>query len=208
MYYKNREEAGLKLAQALKAYQNRKDAIVLGLARGGVIIAATVGKALHLPYDLIMVRKVGAPNNPELAIGAITETGKGYFNEELIHALNVSEEYLNQAIDTEKALAEKRLALYRKNRPAPNLQGKTVILVDDGIATGATMIAAVRSSRASGAKEVVVATPVAPPDTLKRIEPVADTLICLYSTDDFQAVSQFYAIFPQTEDKEIIELLA
>lgn len=122
--------------------------------------------------------------------------------------MNVPQDYLDHAIELEKAHAEKMLSLYRKNRTAPILKGKTIILVDDGIATGATMIAAVRSSRASGAKEVIVATPVAPPDTLKRIEPVADSLICLYSTDDFQGVSQFYAIFPQAEDQEIIELLA
>ncbi|NGX51629.1 MAG: putative phosphoribosyl transferase [Chlamydiae bacterium] len=207
MYYKDRAEAGQKLAEALKAYQNRDDVIVLGLARGGVIIAAEIGRALSLPFDLIMVRKIGAPSNPELAIGAITESGKGFFNEELIHALNVPQDYLEAAIQSEQALAQKRLALYRKNRSPPELKGKRVILVDDGIATGATMIAAVRSTRERGAKEVVIAIPVAPPDTLKRMESVADELICLFSTDDFQGISQFYAIFPQIEDDEIIKLL-
>ncbi|MCB1081248.1 MAG: phosphoribosyltransferase [Chlamydiia bacterium] len=207
MYYKNREEAGQKLAQVFRKYQKQPDVIILGLARGGVVIAAEMGKVLGLPFDLIMVRKIGAPNNPELAVGAITETGKGYFNEELIYALNVPKEYLEQVIHSEKGVAEKRLALYRKNRKGPDLKGKTVILVDDGIATGATMIAAIRSSKSQGAKEVIVAVPVAPPDTLKRIEAVADHVVCLYATDDFQAVSQFYAIFPQVEDQEIIELL-
>jgi len=126
---------------------------------------------------------------------------------ELIHALNVPKDYLERAIESEKVVAEQRLALYRKNKSAPTLKGKTVILVDDGIATGATMIAAVRSSRASGAKEVIIAVPVAPPDTLKRIASFADEVICLYSTDDFMAISQFYAIFPQIEDNEIINLL-
>ena len=163
MYYKNREEAGQKLAQAFRKYQKQPHVIILGLARGGVVIAAEMGKVLGLPFDLIMVRKVGAPNNPELAVGAITETGKGYFNEELIYALNVPKEYLEQVINSEKRVAEKRLALYRKNRKGPDLKGKTVILVDDGIATGATMIAAIRSSKSQGAKEVIVAAPVAPP---------------------------------------------
>lgn len=205
--FKDRTDAGQKLAAALKMHEKNPHALVLGLARGGVVIAAAVGKALEIPFDLIMIRKIGAPFNPELAIGAITETGKGYFNEELIHSLNVPQSYIDETIASEKIMAEKRLDLYRKNRPAPLLKDKTVILVDDGIATGATMMAAVRSSRAQNPKAIIVATPVAPPDSLEFLDPAVDQIICLHATRDFMAVSQFYEDFPQTEDDEIISLL-
>jgi len=207
MYYKDREDAGQKLAKALHIYRNREDTILLGLARGGVVIAAAVGCELSLSYDLIVVSKVGAPNNPEIAIGAIAEVGQGYFNEELICALNISRDYLKCASDAKKRSLKERVARYRKNRKIPELKGKSVILVDDGAATGATMIAAVYASRARSAREVVVAVPVAPSNTVRKLESTADSLVCLYSTEHFRAVSQFYATFPQISDEEVMQLL-
>jgi len=207
MIFKNRQEAGQKLAESLKKYSNNPQVLVLGLARGGVVLAAEVARLLNVSFDLVMTRKIGAPFNPELAIGAITETGKGYFNESLIRTLNVSKNYLDETIASEKKEAEKRLALYRKERKVPNLKEKIVILVDDGIATGSTMMAAALSTRSAGAKQILIAIPVAPPSSLEFLAPAADQVICLYSTEDFMAVSQFYEEFSQVADNEIFSLL-
>jgi putative phosphoribosyl transferase len=207
MIFKDRKDAGAKLAESLKEYKESPNVLILGLARGGVVLAAEISRILKLPFDLIMTRKIGAPFNPELAIGAITETGKGYFNESLIQALGVSKTYLEEAIQTEKKEAAKRLALYRKERPAPSLKGKIVLLVDDGIATGATMMAAALSAQNEGAKKIVVAIPAAPPDSLEFLNPAVDQIICLTPAEDFMAVSQFYEIFHQVEDAEIVTLL-
>ena len=207
MIYKDRKDAGAKLAERLKEYKESPDVLILGLARGGVVLAAEISRILKLPFDLVMTRKIGAPFNPELALGAISETGKGYFNESLIQALGVSKTYLEETIQTEKKEAARRLTLYRKERPAPSIKGKIVVLVDDGIATGATMMAAALSAQSEGAKKIVVAIPVAPPSSLEFLDPAVDQIICLKPTEDFMAVSQFYEIFHQVEDGEIVTLL-
>jgi putative phosphoribosyl transferase len=205
MIFKNREEAGQKLAEALKEYKNRKDAIVLGLARGGVVIAAEIGNRLGIFFDLIMTRKIGAPMNPELAIGAITETGKGYFNEKLIRALRISSNYIDQTVKEEKEKALKHLTIYRHK--APSIRGKSVIIADDGIATGATMMAAVLSVQEEKPKEIIIAVPVASSESLNFLDPFVDKIICLFAPYEFMSVSQFYESFPQTQDTEIIDLL-
>ncbi|WP_420422643.1 phosphoribosyltransferase [Simkania sp.] len=207
MIFKDRTDAGAKLAESLKEYNGNPDVLILGLARGGVVLAAEISRILELPFDLVMTRKIGAPFYPELAIGAITETGKGYFNESLIQALGVSKNHIDETIQTEKKEAERRLALYRKERLAPSLKDKIVVLVDDGIATGATMMAAALSAQSDGAKKIVVAIPVAPPSSLEFIDPAVDQIICLNPTEDFMAVSQFYETFHQVEDAEILALL-
>jgi len=205
MIFKNREEAGQKLANALKEYKNREDTIVLGLARGGVVIAAEIGNRLGLFFDLIMTRKIGAPMNPELAIGAITETGKGYFNERLIRALRIPQDYIDQTVKEEKAKALKRLATYRHK--APPTRNKSVIICDDGIATGATMMAAVLSVQEEKPKEIIISVPVASSESLTLLDPFVNKIICLFAPYEFMSVSQFYESFPQTEDAEIIDLL-
>ena len=205
MIFKNRQEAGQKLARALKEYENKKDVIVLGLARGGVIIAAEIGNILGVFFDLIMTRKIGAPMNPELAIGAITETGKGFFNDRLIKFLQIPQSYIDQTVEEEKTKALKRLSTYRHK--TPSIKNKSTIIVDDGIATGATMMAAVLSVKEENPKEIIIAVPVASPESLNLLEPLVSKIICLYAPLDFMSVSQFYVSFPQTEDIEIIDLL-
>jgi putative phosphoribosyl transferase len=208
MLFKDRHDAGKQLAARLFEYKNRKDVIVLGLARGGVIVAYEVSQALNAPLNVIVVRKVGAPGNEELAIGAVTETGDGVFNDHLISLLGVTEEYLKREVEKEKKLAAKRLALYRSNCPSPELKEKTVILVDDGIATGASMRVAIRAVKNSGAQKLILAVPVASPDSLRRFESEADKIVCLSSPTFFEAVGAFYKVFDQTTDEEIVHLLA
>jgi putative phosphoribosyl transferase len=208
MIFKDRYDAGRKLVPRLVAYKGQKETIVIGLARGGVVTAFEVAEGLELPLGVLVVRKIGAPDNEELALGAITEMGEGIFNEDLIDALGASREYINQTIEREKKVAAQRSALYRGKKPAPTYTGKTVILVDDGIATGATMFASIKAMRKAGAKKIIVAIPVAAPDSLRRLEKEADEAICLSAPAHFFAVGAFYEQFGQTRDEEIIQLLA
>jgi putative phosphoribosyl transferase len=208
MIFRDRQDGGQQLAQALLKYRNFPDTVVLGLPRGGVVTAFEVAKALHLPLDITCPRKIGAPFNPEYAIGAITETGEGVFHDDLLARLGVSEQYIQQEVEKEKKQAQRRLSIFRKNRPKINLAGKTVIIVDDGLATGATMQAAIKSVKAEGAEKVVVAVPVAPSDTYEKIVNDVDEIIVLSTPSFFQAVGQFYQDFSQTEDEEVIKLLS
>ncbi len=207
MHFKDRLDAGCQLAQKLLGYFKRPDVIVLGLARGGVIVAAEVARRLHVPLNVIVVRKIGAPGNPELAIGAIGESGEGVFNRELIAYLGVSPDALQHEVAIQKKNLQARLALYRGITKAPNLSGKVVILVDDGIATGASAHAAIQSVRSQSAKEIVLAVPVAAPQALSQLMPEVETVVCLYSPDAFEAVGEFYELFGQTTDEEIVALL-
>jgi putative phosphoribosyl transferase len=205
--FRDRHEAGKKLADALKHYKGQKEAIVLGLARGGVVVAYEAAKALSLPLNVLVPRKIGAPGNHELAIGAILENGERVLNESILHSLGITEAYLKQESEKEKSNAIVRSALYRHRSPLPPLKNKTVILVDDGIATGATMFASIKAMRKEGAKKVVVAIPVASTSALEKVKVAADDVICLYDTEDFGAVGYFYDDFRQTEDEEVIEHL-
>lgn len=207
MIFKDRKDAGQKLAQKLLAYRNQKNVWVLGLPRGGVVVAAEVAQVLSLPLDIIVTRKIGAPHNPELAIGAIDDKGHAIYNEELLVDLGVSPKYQKEEAAKEQKEAEHRLKLYRKNRPPLDLKNKTVILVDDGLATGATMRAAVYSAKAKGAQKSVVAVPVAAPSSLERLREEADELIYCDAPLFFGAVSNFYEHFDQTTDEEVIALL-
>lgn len=207
MLFHDRHQAGKLLADALPVYKNDKGALVLGLARGGVSVAYEVARALSLPLNVIVPRKVGAPGNSELALGSIMEDGEGVFNTSIIHMLNVSPSYLQQEIEKEKRVAHQRLALYRQNVPLPQIAGKTVILVDDGIATGSTILASIKLMRKEGARKVVVAVPVSSQDALRQIEKAADEVVCLSTPFEFFAVGQFYSHFGQTDDSEVIKLL-
>lgn len=205
--FRDRTDAGKQLVPLLKKYSKDPNAIVIGLPRGGVVNAYEVATGLHLPLDVICPRKIGAPFNPELAIGAITESGEGILNEELLSQIQVPASYIKQEIEKEKKVAQRRLEAYRKNRPKLDFKGKTVILVDDGLATGATMKAAIKSVKAAGANKVVVAVPVAPPDTYEEIAGMVDEIVVIALPAFFAAVGQFYDNFSATEDQEVIDLL-
>jgi putative phosphoribosyl transferase len=206
MLFADRADAGKRLAQALSAHVG-KDAVVLAIPRGGVVVGYEVAKALALSLDVIIPRKIGAPNNPELAIGAMTEDGTILLDDRLVDYLNVSQEYVKEESEAQRAEIHRRLRLYRGDIPYPSLKGREVILIDDGIATGSTMKAALASVRKRGAKSVIIAIPVGPPSTIRELEKEADRVVCLHAPEVFYAIGQFYGDFTQTQDEEVIRLL-
>jgi putative phosphoribosyl transferase len=206
--FPNRPEAGRLLAQKLSKYTGRDDVIVLGLPRGGVPVAYEVARALGVPLDVFIVRKLGVPGFEELAVGAIASGGVRVLNEDVMRALPNVDEIIESVTAREVAEMERREKSYRDGRPAPELRDRTVILVDDGLATGATMRAAVKALRQRGAAKIVVAVPVGPPDTCREFEDVADETVCATAPEFFQAVGQYYEDFSQTTDDEVRELLA
>jgi putative phosphoribosyl transferase len=205
-YFANRVDAGKRLASELKNLVG-KNAIVLAIPRGGVVVGYEIAKALNLPLDVIIPRKIGAPDNPELAIGAMTEDGTTILDKNLVSYLGVSQNYINEESERQKNEIERRLKTYRGNEPYPNLRGRDVIIVDDGIATGSTMKAALASVRNRGARTVTVAVPVGPPSTIEELEKQADKVVCPFTPEYFQAIGQFYVDFKQTTDIEVIQLL-
>lgn len=207
MIFTDRKEAGKRLALELHHFQQSPATVVIALPRGGVVVGYEVAQALSLPLDIISPRKIGAPFNPELAIGAITETGEKILFTDLIEQLGVSQEYIQKAIVKEQEEAKRRLHYYRKNRKGRAISGKKVILVDDGLATGATMLAAIQTVRAEKAQQIIVAVPVAPAESVEKIAPLVDSIVCLSTPADFYAVGQFYNHFDQTSDQEVIQLL-
>lgn len=207
MMFRDRQDAGQRLARKLKSYGGKADAILLALPRGGVVVAAEIARELELPLDIVVPRKIGAPHNPEFAIGAITEDGESVFDAEAIRALGVLQEYIAQTVQEEQHEAERRIKVYRGDWPPLNVNGKTVILIDDGVATGATMRAAIRSVRKRGAAKVIVAVPVLPSDTRDILEREADEVIYLDAPILFGAVGAFYENFPQTTDEEVVSIL-
>lgn len=207
MFFKDRKSAGILLKEKLTNYNQAKDCLIVGLPRGGVVTAFQIAEGLHLPLEIMCPRKLRAPFNPELAIGAVTETSVPYLNQDLIEALGVTDKYISQEIKVRQQEAKLRLQNYRKNRTFSEMKGKTVIIVDDGLATGSTMLAAISEAKTKGAKKIIVAIPVSHPDTLKRVKEKADEVICLFSSPMFYAVGQFYEEFDQTEDVEVLEIL-
>ncbi|NGX61444.1 MAG: putative phosphoribosyl transferase [Chlamydiae bacterium] len=208
MLFANREEAGEKLAEALKDYKGDENTILIALPRGGVVVGLEVAKHLSLPLDIVCPRKIGAPFNPEYAIGAVTETGEGIISQTLIQQLGITESYLKETLAEESKQAKWRHDHYRKGRPPRNLQGKRVILIDDGLATGSTMRAAIKTVKREEASEIVVAVPVSPKETFEHLEQEVDKLIALATPTPFYAVGQFYDSFDQTTDEEVIALLS
>ena len=204
--FKDRVEAGKRLASALRSTAG-KGAIVLAIPRGGVVVGFEVARALGLPLDVIIPRKIGAPDNPELAIGAVTEDGTIILDESLVSYLGVSEAYVKEESNRQKLEIERRLKLYRGEAPYPTLRNRDVIIVDDGIATGSTMKAALASTRKRGAKRIVVAIPVGPASTIRELEKEADHVVCLHTPESFQAIGQFYEDFAQTTDEEVTSSL-
>jgi putative phosphoribosyl transferase len=206
--FPNRTEAGQQLAEKLDKYAGREDVIVLGLPRGGVPVAYEVAKHLRVPLDVFIVRKLGVPGFEELAAGAIASGGVRVLNEDVMRAIPHAEAAIEAVTTKETAELERREQIYREGRPPPELRGRIVILVDDGLATGATMRAAVKALRQTGAAQIVVAVPVGPPDTCYELEQLADETICLSTPPFFQAVGQYYDDFSQTSDEDVRELLA
>ncbi|MBI3671443.1 phosphoribosyltransferase [Candidatus Azambacteria bacterium] len=207
MIFKDRKEAGEKLAEKLRNYANKKDTVVLGLPRGGVVVAFEAAQKLNLPLDILVPRKIGLPQDPEMAIGAIAEGFDGIFNNEIIKELNISKEEIKNEVKKEKEEMARRLKLYRGEKPPLDLKGKTAIIVDDGIATGYTMLASIFSAKAKGAKKVIVAAPVIALDTIGKIKKESDELVYLDAPEIFWSVGMFYEDFPQIEDNEVMRLL-
>ena len=205
--FRDRADAGQQLAKQLIRYANRDDVLVLGLPRGGVAVAFEVAKALHAPLDILLVRKLGAPEQTELAIGAIATGNVRVLNRGLISALGMSEEELATIIAAQEAELRRRELLYRGARADISVQGKIAIVVDDGIATGSSMLAAVAALRFLKPKEIVVATPVAPVEARNQLELECDRFVCVLEAGHFIGIGQFYANFAQTEDREVRELL-
>jgi putative phosphoribosyl transferase len=205
--FSNRTEAGRLLAEKLANYAGHTDVIVLGLPRGGVPVAYEVAKRLEVPLDVFIVRKLGVPGFEELAVGAIASGGVRVLNEDVMRALPNADETIESVTAKETAELERREQSYRDGRPVPELRDRILILVDDGLATGATMRAAVKALRQRGAAKIVVAVPVGPPDTCRELEEQADETICLCTPEFFQAVGQYYEDFSQTSDEDVRELL-
>ncbi len=203
----DRVDAGKQLAKKLMHYKDDPEAIVLGLPRGGVVTAYEVATALNVPLDIIVPRKIGAPSSPELAVGAVTQNGEIVWNDELMKTLHLTEADLADIIEKERRESVRRLRVYRGDRPKLQLQDKIAILVDDGVATGATMRAAIASARARGAKRIVAATPLSTLEAMERIEREVDECVCVLLPKIFLGISAFYDEFAQTTDEEVIELL-
>ena len=206
--FPDRSQAGKQLAEALAAYKGRKDVLVLALPRGGVPVGAEIAKALDLPMDLMLVRKLGVPGEEELAMGAVSMGGVCFLNDDIVRQLQISKPALDEVIERERQELLRRNGLYRGGQPAPALKDRTVILVDDGIATGADMRAAVRAAKQLGAKSVVVAVPVASDSAYAALEREADEVISLSIPPVFFGVGAFYEDFSQMEDDEVIALMA
>lgn len=197
MRFLNRKEAGRAVSKLLREYEGAPNTVVIGLARGGVVVAAEIAKKLKLPLDVMAPRKIGSPTNPEFAIGAVTEEGD----------VTCDENPLKSSVEREIQEARRRIEKYRGGKAALQLKGKTAILVDDGVATGNTMRASVQSARTKGAKKIVVAVPVIDRWVASTLEQEADELITVLASDSLGSVGEFYSSFDQTSDEEVISLL-
>lgn len=205
MRYKDRNDAGLQLVQKLMWLQG-KDTIVLAIPRGGIVIGDVIAKSLNAKLDVIVPRKLGAPNNPELAIGAVMHDGSTYLNDYVVKALGVDQQYIRKEIAEQVKEIERRLQIFRGSKEY-DLAGRIIVLVDDGIATGATTVAAVSWIKKQRTKMIVVATPVAPREVVGILEKMVDKLIVLMMPMEFGSVGEFYEDFSQVEDEKVLEIL-
>ena len=207
MTFRDRIDAGRQLAMRLGSYANRDDLIVLGIPRGGVTVAFEVARALNVPLDIFLSRKLGVPGHEELAFGAIAAGDGRYLDKQVIEATGISEQQIEQVTQDVKNTLQQRALLYRGNRPSLEVKGRTVILVDDGIATGASVYAAISALRQMKPAKLVLAVPVAPASTCAWLRSEVDQLVCVHAPAEFYAVGQFYEFFPQVEDVEVQDLL-
>jgi len=208
MIYRDRSEAGRRLAAQLRNYANRSDVLVLALPRGGVPVAYEVAKALRAPLDIFLVRKLGVPGHEELAMGAIATGGVRVLNEDVMRYISITDAAIDAVAAKEQRELERREQLYRGDRPAPDVRGKTVLLVDDGLATGSTMRAAAAALRQQQPARIVVAVPVSAVQTCDEYRMGVDEIVCAITPEPFHAVGMWYADFSQTTDEEVRELLA
>lgn len=206
MIFKNRKQAGEQLAQQLKKHQG-KSTIVLAIPRGGVVVGREVAQALDCPLDVIIPRKLGAPGNSEFGIGAIGPYNQIFLDEDVIGQYQISKEYINAEIGRQGLEMERRERVYRGGKPPLILKDKTVVLVDDGIATGATTRAAIRSVKCQNPKELILAVPVGPKETISSLETEVDRVVCLATPEPFYAIGQFYQEFSQNTDQQVVEIL-
>jgi putative phosphoribosyl transferase len=207
MLFQDRADAGRRLSSRLHQFAGREGVLVLALPRGGVPVGFEVARALMSPLDVLVVRKLGAPGQEELAMGAIASGGIQVMNSDIVHALHISVQQVDERVAHEQRELERREHLYRGNRRAPDIRGHTVILVDDGVATGSTMRVAISAVRQQNPELVIVAIPVASSSVCQQLEEEADSVVCLYTPLDFYAVGQWYRSFTQTSDEEVRELL-
>jgi predicted phosphoribosyltransferase len=206
--FRNRTDAGRQLAEKLAAYAHRPGVLVLALPRGGVPVGFEVARKLGAPLDVFLVRKLGVPGYEELAMGAVATGGVRVLNDEIVRGLGISEHEIDAAAARELQELARRQRLYRGDRPLPDIAGRTVVLVDDGLATGATMRAAIAAVRQQQPARIVVAVPTASPDTCEALKAEADDVVCAMTPEPFLAVGHWYEDFTQTTDDEVRELLA
>jgi len=204
--FRDRSHAGLEVA-SLVEHLRGEDCIVLAIPRGGVVVGYEVAKALGCLMDVIVPRKIGAPGQPELAIGAVSEDGSVYLDDYLVRLVGADQDYIDRVVESELAEIRRRVGVYRRGRPVPDVAGKVVILVDDGLATGATVLAAIRHLRGLGPRKIVVAVPVAARETVEKVRREADEVLSRHMPRDFYAIGQFYQSFEQLSDEEVMELL-
>jgi len=207
MIFQDRREAGRILAKELSSFRGQNDVIVLGIPRGGVVVGHEIARALNLPLDVYITRKIGAPHNPELAIGAVATDGTLILDDRLAKRLGVPQDYIDAESERQKREIQRRIAEYRGELPAPELKDKVVILADDGVATGATTLATIRAIRTQEPAQLILAVPVGPRDTIESLKREVDQLFCLHAPEIFWAVGAFYNVFDQTSDEEVKALL-
>lgn len=207
MRFFDRRQAGQQLAVALDFLKDRDNVVVLGIPRGGVVVAYEVAKALGVPLDILITRKIGAPDNPEFALGAVASDGTVVIDRLIVDQLDIPADYILDEIRHQHEEIERRMQMFRGERPYPELKGKVVVLVDDGVATGSTVLASLRALRQREPAELILAIPVGPPETVARLAEEADRVVALETPEPFWAVGRFYIRFDQTTDEEVVELL-
>jgi len=208
VYFRNRTEAGQVLARRLQQYKNQPDVLILGLPRGGVPVAYEVARELNAPLDVFIVRKLGVPGHEELGMGAIATGGVRTLHEGIIREIGISPQTIEAVSAREQAELERRERLYRGDRPAPTIKGRTVVIVDDGLATGSTMKAAIQAVRQQDPRQVIVAVPTAPSETCEQLKESADHVVCALTPEPFFSVGGSYADFTQITDGEVRDLIA